>query len=484
MENKKTYILLCFIFLLTLGFRLYFTLQTENFSSDEAYFHLRQIENIIENKNLVFYDDLSYGGRDVIYPPFFHALMAVLSFGQIFLLKIIPEIFLAATVFVVFFVCKSLTQDNLSSLFSTTAFSFIPLFIGETINKLSVYSILIPTIFLLFYFLSDLKRYATHYIIFSFILALTHPIAFLFVIALLFYVLLCLSEEVEISGLKKEAIVFSIVLVLLIQFIFYKKAFLEYGLAIMWQNIPANILADSFRSLTLFESVFYIGIIPLILGIIGIYIGVFQKKNKLSLLISSLILSTFLLLILRLMPITEGLLILGLALAVLSSLTLKTLFNYTQKLRFAKLKIIIPAMIFILIVIFSIWPSYLVIKNVSFLHDQVINDMEWIKENTGKRSVVLANINEGNLITAIAERRNVIDSNFLLAPHPKDRLEDVNLLYSTQIEAKSIELLKKYNINIIYLSEETKNAYNIETLLYYNKDCFQKRRIRIYEFVC
>ena len=49
--------LLLFIFIFVLAFRLYFVFQSKNFSSDEAYFHLRHINYILEKKKILFYND-------------------------------------------------------------------------------------------------------------------------------------------------------------------------------------------------------------------------------------------------------------------------------------------------------------------------------------------------------------------------------------------------------------------------------------------
>ena len=128
LKINSTIILLIFIFILTLAFRLYFTFQSDNFCSDDAYFHLRHIESITRG-DFVYYDDLSYGGRYIIYPPIFHLVMALLTFGNLFLLKLIPEIFLASSVFIVFLLSKDITNNDNVSLISALFSGFCPLFL-------------------------------------------------------------------------------------------------------------------------------------------------------------------------------------------------------------------------------------------------------------------------------------------------------------------------------------------------------------------
>ena len=62
-------LLLIFLFLFVLAFRLFFAFKYSHFNTDSAYFHLRQIDHVVENYSLLSYDSLSYGGRDIFYPP-------------------------------------------------------------------------------------------------------------------------------------------------------------------------------------------------------------------------------------------------------------------------------------------------------------------------------------------------------------------------------------------------------------------------------
>ena len=80
-------------------------------------------------------------------------------------------------------------------------------------------------------------------------LPLLHSSALVFVVVIFIYFLLLTGGALTATKLKKEAVVFSILLMILLQFIIYKKAFLDYGMSVLWQNIPSNILSDSFRKL-------------------------------------------------------------------------------------------------------------------------------------------------------------------------------------------------------------------------------------------
>jgi hypothetical protein len=66
MEFRREHFWLMVIFLAVLGFRLYFTIQTQHFDY-EAYFHIRQVDSIRQTGFPLFADALSFGGRTMFY---------------------------------------------------------------------------------------------------------------------------------------------------------------------------------------------------------------------------------------------------------------------------------------------------------------------------------------------------------------------------------------------------------------------------------
>ncbi|MBI2148043.1 hypothetical protein HYU23_00020 [Candidatus Woesearchaeota archaeon] len=173
---KTEYLILFLFFLFVLGFRLYFAFQTNHFNTDGAYFHLRHIQYFLEEKSPLTYDNLSYGGREVLYPPLFHVIMAFLSFGSIILLKLIPEIFISLTIFIVYGISKYISDDPYVPIFSAVLSSFFPILFGETLNNLSVYTLVVPLLLVMIYSLLrlDEKFYLWLFIICSFLLPLLH----------------------------------------------------------------------------------------------------------------------------------------------------------------------------------------------------------------------------------------------------------------------------------------------------------------------
>src|SRR3989344_8386098 len=424
--------LLLFIFIFVLAFRLYFVFQSKNFSSDEAYFHLRHINYILENNKILFYDDLSYGGRYVLYPPLFHIILAYITLGSMLLLKIFPAVFASLLVFAVYFIAKYITNDKKTALFTSLLASFVPLYMTETLNNLSPYSLVIPLIFFMLYCLSkiDNQIYLWLFIVSSLLLPFLHATAILFLLTILIYLVISKSEGLELTKLKKEAMLFSVAVIILIELIIFKKAFLQYGLDVIWQNIPVNIFADEFKSLNVFGIIFGVGIVQLIFGLFGLYYGLHKLKKRLVYMTSSLILGIFVLLL-------------------------------------------------------SIMPIYSISNKVSPVFDQTIADMEWINNNVREDATVLAPLQEGNLIISLAKRKNVADSEFLLAPNALKRSEDIKIMYTVGSEAIALGLMHKYNINVIYESDNLDKIYGKYNLAYLNnKECFNEIMWRIYEVRC
>ena len=117
-----------------------------------------------------------------------------------------------------------------------------------------------------------------------------------------------------------------------------------------------------------------------------------------------------------------------------------------------------------------------------------IEALEWIKDNTPDDSVALSTLEEGHLITDIAERKNFMDSNFMFAEDVDQRLEDMYKLYRTTSQTEAVALLNEYNIDYIYFSKKAKKEYFVREIPYIDEICFEKlfenQDVIIYESIC
>ncbi|MBI4448148.1 hypothetical protein HY643_04150 [Candidatus Woesearchaeota archaeon] len=486
---KSEHKLLILIFILALTLRIFFVFQTPNFSSDKSYYHIRHTEHIAHNFVPIIYDSLSYGGRTIVDSHVFHYFLAIFNLASSTLaFKIVPALLLSSLIFIIYGIAVRISNNKKVALVSALMAGFLPIYINQTINQVSAYALTLPLLFYAIYCFLDLKKNLNAFIVLSFILPILHPISFIFSLALILYAVLLSLDNIASEKLEKEAIIFYVFITLLINAIIYKKALLAMGLTAVWQAIPKELLANYFKEVSVVELIYTTGVIPLIAGGLGFVFGVFKEKNKNTYLLGSLSLVTLFLLTLKLIDFKIGVMFFGLVLCIISAISLEKLFNYMEMTKISKYRKTLSYLFILLIALTLIIPSFYSAKGIigQGPSQEKINALLWIKENTPQISVVLADVGEGNLISAIAERKNVADTSFLLAPN---RYPDVSEIFTTQSLAKAINLLHRNGVDYIYLSQETKKSYNLNKPAYLeDTNCFKRiyetETDKIYEVVC
>lgn len=494
MEIKKHVWVLIIIFLIVLGIRLFFAFSTPHFSSSEAYFNLKEIEKIRQTGLPSSYNDLSYGGKTNIYLPTFHYMLA---FFSLFIplpiaAKLIPNIAAASLVFVVFILAKKFTKNNRISLLTAFISGFIPVFFKQTINSISVYSFVLPLLFLAFYFfikVNENKRYLVFYLLLMILLTVLYPTMLLFVFALVIYLVFIFAERMKLSRSELEVSLFSLFFAFWFYFIFFKKALLMHGVMVIWQNIPIQILKNYFSSVNILEAIYKIGIIPFLCGVFVIYKYLFKEKNKQIYLMTGFAISVSILLWLKSIQPDIGLIFLSITLIILFSQFYKDFLNYIKKTKFAKYERYIFLFVVFLLIISSVLPSimyaYSEIKNAP--SNDEISAFLWLKFNTPEGSVVLASLNEGTMITAVAKRKNVIDTNFLMVKNSAEIFDDVKSIFTANSEITALELLNKHKVDYILFSEQAKEEFRIKKLSFIEERCFElvyNRSVQIYKPLC
>lgn len=482
---KKHVYLLALIFVLTLSARLFFSFQSDYLANDSAYMHLRIIESIKENKDFVVYDSLSYGGKDVVKPQLFHSIMALFSFIP-FYSKIIPELFISLVPIIVYLIAAELTKDKTASIITAFMSSLIPIVFKVTLNQVSPYSLAIPAILLMMYSLIRINetKFLVIFVAMSFLLPWINPSSFLFMLSLLFYIIIIVSESMSISGLKREAVTFSFFTMFLLNLIIFRKVLLQYGASSVNQNIPQKIFEYYFSNFSLSESLFIIGLIPLALGIFGIYIGLHDNKNRDDvILLSSPIIAALVLLMLKMIDLSTGILFLGIFLTLTSALSVRKILNYFSVTKLSAHYPVFVALFAFLILIVGAFSSLYYYENE--VENYNIADLKYLAENSDSNAVVLSAFNEGNIVSYFSGRKNFVDSDFLLAPNPVQRLNEAEIVYKTFSESKALEIMKRNQVKYILLSDNTKNTYDIDRILYVDdRSCFEHERESIYKIVC
>ena len=490
---KRHNAVLLLILILTLAFRLYFVFQAPNFDY-EAYFNIRQIDNIMKEGLPIFNDSLSYGGRTTIFIPLFHYILAFFSFILTISisLKFIPNIFASSIVLIVYLITNKIIKNKNISLITAFVSAFIPIFIIETINSVSIYSLTVPLMFLAIYFLINLenKKLVKYMIILIVLFPFIHSSVLILTVSLITYLILIRLAHLKSTKAELELILFSIFLTIWIEFIIYKNALLAHGPSVIWQNIPAIISIFYFNTTNFFEAILKIGLIPLVGGVYVIYRYLFRETNKPIYLLISFAFASTLLLWLKLINPGVTLTILGIVLTILFAKSYKSASHYIKKTRFSNYKKAAFIFFIVAFILSSVFPCfYFTDERIqSAVSEEEMQAFLWLRENTNSKSTILGSLYQGHLITAIANRKNVIDSNFLLIHLPGNRVDDVETIYTTKYKTIAVDLLNKYDVDYIIFSRRTAEEIDIDQISYINDEkCFElvyNEGVQIYKSLC
>ena len=484
---KKEHLGLAVVLILTLALRLFVSFTTPNFTYD-SYFHLRQIEHISATGLPLYQDQLSYGGRTLVFLPAFHYFMA--SFSLFLPLepaaKVISNLLIVSLILLVYLIAKKITQNDAAALISAVIAALVPA-VWQT-NSLSPYQLFLPLMFLTVYSLMNIqkKSYVYLYIILVFLLSLTTAATFFLIVGILFYILLSKIEEKVVLRAEMELTLFSLFLFLWVQFLFFKEILLSEGFGFIWQNIPPQIISQYFP-VSLPQSLALVGAIPLLVSIYSIYKFLFEEKNKNIFLLFSLAISTILLFMLKLVEGRITLMLLGTIFAIIFAQFYKSTEQYLKQIKLIALKPLILSALILLAVITSAYACFAFASQQHTPSPEELAAFVWLKENTPENAAVLTTLKEGHLLNYAGSRKNMMDEQFSLISGIEERFNDLQSLYTTNYQTQAISLLTKYNLEYILLSEAAKERYGIERISYVDKNCFDlvyDQEVKIYLSKC
>ena len=494
-KNNWSALVLVLLFIFVLSTRLFFALKTPEFSSDHAYFVLNQVE-IISNTGFPSITEAGTGAIS-IFPPMFYYILAFFNlFMPIFVVgKVIPNVLAASTIFIVFAISMKFTRNHEASIFAAALSGFIPIFFLETFNSISVYSLVVPLVLFSFYaflMISNDDKFIPIYIGSILILSFTHPSVFFVIAAQILYFAFVKIEGLKHKNVEIEAIMVSMFIVIWSQFLIFKNAFIEYGPNIIWQNIPSQIFADYFHSITLLYAITMIGIVPSFAGVSIFFRYVRERKSKFIFFFLSYSIPIFMMLWLRMIIPTTGLILLSASLVVVLSKYYQIFLNYLKKTKFSSLRVPIVSILVIITFFTTLSPTFAMIN--SKLEDAPSHDkiqvLEWIKYNTDTDATILSSYEEGFLISYYTKRKTVVDSNFLLNEDIDNILDDINTFFTTIYLIDAMRILEKYNVDYIFVSDILTNKYEESISIIEYERCFnlifsgKEGKNNLYEVTC
>lgn len=492
--KNSMYLILIALFMLSIAVRLDIAFSTPNFASDDAYLVLRQAEHILLTGFPIIHDSLSFGGNTLMFNPLFYYLIAF--FGIFFKLevagKIFPNIFASTIVFTMFLICKEITRNKTASLITASISLFIPVYMKETVNKVSYYSVVIPlSLFMIYSFMmiAKGKKYVLYYILSVIALSLIHPISIMLALGLVVYLLFMKFEKIKYTRSEIESIIFALIFLAWSQLILFKNALSMHGHRII-TVINGMFLQDLHiidNPALLFT---LIGFFPLLFGSYVIYRYAFTEKRKNIYLFTALSMVFTISALVQLIPFYPAVMFTGIFMTVLLSQFVKDLLVYLKKTRFSGFnKVIIPIITISSIAIILLPSVSLAEKeNLYSFTKSELKAVAFLKENSPPGSTVLATPSEGNFISFYSQRKNVADSNILYIRNPKLIFDDIKVMFTTNSEIRALDMAQKYNITYIYLSGRAMDKFRITGLPYAVKgSCFKEiynRHEIIYQKIC
>ena len=478
--NTITISYIAFLMLCTLIFHL---LLAESLPQNpESFFAMRQAEHIAETGKPLYNDPLSYGGKHNAFNPGYFYLLAIGGIlGGMTGYILIAALMYSLLPLSVFLISQRIAGTG-PALAGATISIVLPALYDVTLNSIYNGVIAFPLVLFALYFFHSESKFTIHYVLCILFLALFSGQILTLALCLFVYAAVLKIENIPLTKPKKELIIFTIFLAIWSQFLIYKQALTAHGTSIIWQNIPEQLLKTYFDAVTFLDIAAGVGLLVIVAAVIAIYHTAFKTKDSTIYIYITAAGVITILLLLRLIRFDIGLLYLGVFGAIFSAVFLKMTYAYILKTKaspHANILVVVCALLLISITATGI--SLLPEKPVT--SENLIKVLQWSAEHTPTDSVILSTLEEGDLIAAIAKRKNVIDSNFLLARNAADRLEDVKRIYTSTSTVRAIELIDTYGISHILFA----GAKSFTPALRYEeciRPLFQTGEVILYEVIC
>ncbi|MBD3319296.1 hypothetical protein GF342_05300 [Candidatus Woesearchaeota archaeon] len=472
--ERRTALLVLII--LTFGLRLAFSLSTPGYSTDESYFYLRQADSIAHTGHALWYDELSYGGRGYVFIPIFSYLLAPFINSEM-LTKVLLAVLAMTSVVLVYLISERITRNTTASLFGALAAAIMPITYAHTLNDLTPLALFAPLmLWLLYSFLrSGNAKWTINYLLALAILILLDPLIIVFALGLSIYLIILYFERLDQSQKEVELTLFTLFFVIWMLFVVYKEVFALHGSAVIWKNTPLALLAEQFQELTIGRLIYGIGVIPFLFGLGTLYAHLFEQKHRAAYLIIGQVIAFTVLLWLRLLAISDGLVILGLLLAILFSRAYQLFGDYLLSTKFARYRQAILTITVILLIttsgVSAVASAFVQLQETPTSHER--EALSALRALQPANATVLAYVEEAHIVSALTGHPTVLDSKFLGIPNSERIYEDHKRMFSTGLEIDAVELFDKYHVRYVYFSPTVRETLGIEELRYLsNEQCF------------
>lgn len=441
--------------------------------SYESYFTLLQADEIRETGTPRFSDPYSYQGRRYVFNPIFYYFVAIISsfLPLAVVMKVLPNLCMALLVPLAYLIGHRMTNARAPSLFAALFAGLSPVLFSSYLNTAHPVSAALPLLAVALYGLLSVEQQPKRALAAFVLFTLLTPLAWLVVIALLFYSLILLAERMKVHAAYYETALVSALLAFWWTLVVYKRALTVHGFETLTGNLPAAARAASFSEFTLVAMLVAVGAVPMALGLYALYHALYETRSRHVFLVAALGLATLVAAFLQLVELRIALLVLSVVFALLSAYGLHQFSLWIRKTRFEGLRRPFTVVVALAFILTSVLPG--IVAGVQPLNGPSENELEamqWLSEQEGV--VVLAAPKAGFLINAVAQQPYVADESYLLIPNPDMVLEDIDTIYTTPFSVSAVDLLTKYGVTHIVLGPLENARYPSIGALTADPDCF------------
>lgn len=474
---KKRLELFLFILLLVgvAATQIYLSSQAPTPSFD-SYLEIRQVDSIANTGFPLSYDELSYQGRTYAGGGLFHYLCFVLSLviPTVLLFKYGGILFLLLLVLFSYLITRHLFPTKGVALLTTTLVASSTVFLTTFANTLS--SELVFAVFFLaamYTFLRFEQEDAKPWWFIALVITSTFisSLSLLFVVIFLLYFALLRLENFSIKKKEFEAFLVCGLFVLWFHLLMYKKVLFSKGAYLLSQSIPVQLVNSYFQSVSFPLALSVVGLLPLLLGLTGLYMGLFGVRHRKLIFLSASILSFGLLVWFALLPFQSGLFFLVLTLSLISGLVFSKARTFFKKTTLSKLKVFLVLLLFLLLVLtwFSAI-SYAPVILTNTPSSEELKALDFLSQESHPQETILSTVDEGHVVAQKTNRKVLMDTEFMLAPGVQQRYEDVQTLFLSQSELEVKRLLQAYDVSYVYYSAHAHQRYGNPSLFEYMQE--------------
>lgn len=470
MKTSTVILLILFVGVILSKFYL---VQLTDYPAYDAYYSIRQVQHIKDTGVPLINDQLSYQGRSTFSNPLSYYVFALLSvFIPITLLFKFGGILLSLiALYLVYQISLDLYKKPWLSLILVVLAILNPTLFSAYLNTLVPSSLFL--ILFLFLLSAFLKGNHTTFVVLSILTALTSPLALVLVLGFFIYFLLLKLEALKIKKTEFELLFFSSIFIIWFNLISYKKLLFNFGSRSIWQSIPYELQSSIFSQLNISQTLGLVGIVPLALGIYGIYSSLFEKRNRQVLFINSFAIAFGFLTWLGFIPFVEGLIFIILSFVLVSGHSLLQIQSFFEKTvtPWMSKTVIITAVVISIIGFTTLFIYQDNFASLSPTQDEIDTALA-LSKYVPKGQTIISHIKEGHLISALANRKNFFDEHFILAPQSQQRYDDAKTIFLSQSQTNVLSLLQNYDVDYVWISSLTKQTYPSTSSLFETSECF------------